>query len=62
LDVEKDGPAHRRFKELLLWSIPVGVLIGAAIGFANQWLRDRFDKTAEYQQWKASDDPATANL
>jgi hypothetical protein len=40
MDVEGDNiHTHKRFKQNLLYSIPIGMLIGAVIGFANEFIR-----------------------
>jgi len=41
IDVEDDDSHHTRFKQNLLWSIPIGAIVGGAIGFLNQWFRSQ---------------------
>lgn len=56
MDVEKDTPTHQRFKAMLLWSIPVGVVIGGTLGAVNQWMRDNYDATKENNRWETIPD------
>jgi hypothetical protein len=39
IDVENDDSNHTKFKENLLYGIPVGAIIGGALGFINQYIR-----------------------
>jgi len=39
IDVENDDARHSRFKENLIWSIPLGGIVGGLLGFINQWIR-----------------------
>jgi len=39
IDVEDDDLRHTKFKENLIWSIPIGGAIGGFLGFMNQWIR-----------------------
>jgi len=48
IDVENDDSNHKKFKENLIWSIPIGAVIGGALGFANQWLRS---SPRQYYTW-----------
>jgi uncharacterized membrane protein len=48
IDVENDDSRHTKFKENLLWSIPLGAVIGGLLGFFNQYLRS---SPKQYYTW-----------
>lgn len=50
IDVENDDSNHTKFKENLLYSIPVGAVIGGALGFINQYLRSSPRQYYVFQQ------------
>jgi len=39
IDVEDDDSRRSKLKENLIWSIPIGAIIGGLISFLNQWMR-----------------------
>jgi len=41
VDVESDGPNHDKLKKNTLFSIPIGVSVGALFGAVNEWYRNR---------------------
>jgi len=56
IDVENDDPQHTKFKENLIWSIPIGGILGGILGFMNQWIRS---SPQEFLTWGAS--PVTSS-
>jgi len=53
IDVEEDNPNHVKLKLNLLYSLPIGIVIGGGLGFINQWLRaTRSDETQRIEPGK----------
>jgi len=57
IDVENDDPQHTKFKENLIWSIPLGGILGAVLGFINQFLRS---SPREFLAWGSSSPASTS--
>jgi len=59
IDVEDDDSRHTRFKENLLWSIPIGAVVGGVLGFFNQYVRS---SPRQYYSWENSADTPNNNI
>jgi len=57
IDVENDDPQHTKFKENLIWSIPLGGILGGVLGFINQFIRS---SPREFLTWGTSN-PASSS-
>jgi len=56
VDVESDGPNHDKLKQNTLYSIPIGVSVGAIFGAINEWYRNRLSEAEATPIYRASTD------
>ncbi len=58
IDVENDDPSHTKFFHNLYYSLPVGAIIGGALGCINEYIRSA---PRTYVVWSGANDKASYN-
>lgn len=60
MDVEDDRSDHPKLRKTLVWSLVIGVILGALLGFFNEWIRIHAKKDREYRPVRPDTSNTTA--